>query len=728
MPLLSRLSRVFSEFVPIITYRHGITETPDGTRHSIDGPKWLRPKQREFLLRGWCFNEAKTIESVRITTKHGTQSARFGIERHDLLEAFNSNNERVLYSGFEVPLKVGRGATRFEIELKFEGEDWQPLVTEYLIRPRLKTFDPDNSIRSKHPYTEWVKTYDTFTTKDHDGIQSHIKRFHHKPLISVVVPTYNTSVKLLDTMVESVRGQLYENWELCIADDNSTEKRTRNRLKYWEEKDARIKVTYRSENGHISECTNTAIETVNGEFVALLDHDDELPAHALYYVALEILNHPDVQIIYSDEDKITTDGYRLDPYFKPDFGPDLLCSHNFVSHLGVYKTELIKTVGGFRKDFVGSQDWDLVLRCLDVIQHHQIRHIPRILYHWRLSNDSTSASVGNKDYAVTSGHRALQEYLDKHEPTGSVENGPTAGSFRIRYTTPDDPLASIVIPTRNNADLLKQCVDSILSKTTYPNFELIIVDNGSDEKAAIELLKSYESMQSISVLKHPIPFNFSELNNWATTQLKSEVFVFLNNDMEVIEPDWLRELVSHALRNGVGPVGAKLLYPDDYIQHAGMILGIGGVAGHAFKYLHRQNPGQIGRAGIIQNYSAVTAACMAIKRTVFEELGGFDAGNLGTAYNDADLCLRAWEKDYRTVYTPYALLYHHESASRGLENNSEKRIRWQQEADFLSNKWRRHIENDPFYNPALTLLMEDFSLAKPPRYKNPWQSLDKAND
>lgn len=719
---------MFSEFVPIITYRHEITETPDGTRYSIDGPKWLRPKQREFLLRGWCFNEAKTIESVRITTTHGTQTARFGIERHDLLEAFNSKNERVLYSGFEVPLKVGRGSTRFEIELKFEGEDWQPLVTEYLIRPRLKTFDPDNSIRSKHPYTEWVKAYDTLSPKDHDGIKSHIKHFQRKPLISVVVPTYNTSVKLLDIMIESVRGQLYENWELCIADDNSTDKRTRNRLKYWADKDTRINVTYRSENGHISECTNTAIETVNGEFIALLDHDDELPAHALYYVALEILSHPDLQIIYSDEDKITTDGYRLDPYFKPDFGPDLLCSHNFVSHLGVYKTELIKTVGGFRKDLVGSQDWDLVLRCLDVVQHNQIRHIPRILYHWRLSNDSTSASVGNKDYAVTSGHRALQEYLDKHEPTGSVENGPTAGSFRIRYATPGEPLASIIILSKNNADLLRQCVDSILSKTTYPNFELIIVDNGSDEEAAIELLRSYQSIDNISVIKHPIPFNFSELNNWATKQLKSEVLVFLNNDMEVIEPDWLRELVSHALRNGVGPVGTKLLYPDDYIQHAGMILGIGGVAGHAFKYLHRQNPGQIGRAGIIQNYSAVTAACMAIKKTVFEELGGFDAENLGTAYNDADLCLRAWEKGYRTVYTPYALLYHHESASRGLENNSEKRNRWQQEADFLSNKWRAMIENDPFYNPALTLLMEDFSLAKPPRYENPWQSFEKAND
>jgi GT2 family glycosyltransferase len=538
----------------------------------------------------------------------------------------------------------------------------------------------------------------------------------------VVVPTYNTPVKLLDKMVESIRNQLYDSWELCIADDHSTDKRTRSRLEYWVNRDKRIQVSFREENGHISECTNTAIDMVSADYIALVDHDDELPAHALYYVANELRNHPEAQIIYSDEDKITPDGYRLDPYFKSDFGPDLLCSHNFVSHLGVYRKDLLKKIGGFRKDYVGSQDWDLVLRCLDHIDGTEIRHIPRILYHWRLSNDSTSASVGNKGYAVTSGRRALQEYLDKHEPTGKVENGPTFGSFRIRYATPGDPLASIIILTKNNAAILKQCVDSILSKTSYKHFEVLIVDNGSDEPEAKELLASLQSHDSIRVFDKPVPFNFSGLNNGAAAFANGEVLVFLNNDMEVIEEDWLRELVSHAIRPKVGPVGTKLLYPDDYIQHAGMIMGIGGTAGHAFKYLHRQNPGHIGRAGIIQNYSAVTAACMAIRKSVFEELGGFDAEHLATAYNDADLCLRAWEIGYRTVYTPHALLYHHESASRGQENSSLKKERWQKEADYVKKKWKSVIQNDPFYNPALSLLTEDFGLAKPPRYERPWAS------
>ena len=464
MPLLKWFLRVFSEYVPIITYRHGITETTDGVRFSIDGPRWLRPKQREFLLRGWCFNERKAIESVRIITRKGAQLARFGIERHDLLEAFNTRNEHVLYSGFEVPLKVPRGSTKFQLEYKYPKGEWQPLETEYLVRPRFKTFDPENSIKAKHPYSQWVKEYDTLSSEDHQKIRSHIQSWKSSPFISVVVPTYNTSVKLLDEMIQSIRNQLYEHWELCIADDNSTSKKTRKRLEFWHQKDPRIHVSFRTENGHISECTNTAIAMTQGDYVALVDHDDELPPHALYYVANEILEHPSAQIIYSDEDKITPDGYRTDPYFKPDFGPDLLCSHNFVSHLGVYRKSLLEKINGFRKDFVGSQDWDLVLRCLDHISPQEIRHIPRILYHWRLSNESTSASVGNKDYAVTAGRRALQEYLDKHEPTGNVEDGPTVGSFRIRYSTPGDPLVSIIILTKNNKELLQRCIDSIIEK------------------------------------------------------------------------------------------------------------------------------------------------------------------------------------------------------------------------------------------------------------------------
>ncbi len=680
------------------------------------------------MLRGWCFHKSNPLKSVRITTPMGRQIARFGIERHDLLEAFNTTSEQVLYSGFEVPLKVPRGSTKFTIEGKFKEGDWVTIITEFLVRPRLTYFDPENSIRAKHPYTKWINKHDTFSESDKDGVLQHIERFESKPFISIVVPTYNTPPILLDQMVESVRSQWYEHWELCIADDKSSEIKTLKRLRYWAKKDSKIKVAYRTENGHISACSNTAIEITMGDYVALLDHDDILPPYALYYVANEILKHPDVQIIYSDEDKITPDGYRLDPYFKPDFGIDLLGSHNFVSHLGVYRKDLLNKAGGFREGFVGSQDWDLVLRCLDHIEPTQIRHIQRILYHWRMSTESTSASVGNKNYAVTSGKRALQEYLKKYEPSGTVENGPSFGSFRIQYSSPGNPKASIIILSKNNSVFLSRCIESILEKTSYRNYEIIVIDNGSDEPETKKYLTGISEKSSVSVVEDQIPFNFSQLNNRAVAITNGDVLVFLNDDIEVISEEWLGELVSHTLRPKVGPVGAKLIYPDGYIQHAGIILGVGGIAGHAFKFLHYLNPGHIGRAGIIQNYSAVTAACMAIKKEVFEELGGFDQENFSVAYNDVDFCLRAWDRGYRTVYTPHATLYHHESASRGFENNHQKKKRWQQEADNFSAKWQPVIENDPFYNPALTLFEENFRLADPPRYKKPWLESEKGEN
>ncbi len=720
MPVLNWFIRLLGGFLPVSAYRHRILDTPEGIRISLDSPRNLRPKQREFLLRGWCCSQSQRIQAMRIITPAGRQKARYGIERHDVQEALQTQSESVLYSGFEVPLKIPRGSTRFTLEAQLEDGSWHPVITEYLTRPLLEIFDQESLTNSRHPYVLWTREHDQLSPQDRKQIVQHIRHFATKPLISIVVPTYNTPVRLLDKMIQSVNDQLYENWEICIADDNSTRHSTRRRLKFWENQDERIKVFFRPENGHISACSNSAIELATGEFIALLDHDDELAPHALYWVALEIDNHPDCQIIYSDEDKLSVDGYRTDPYFKPDFGKDLLCSHNFVSHLSVYRSELIRQVGGFREEFVGSQDWDLVLRCLDHVEEKQIRHIPRILYHWRQSEQSTSASMRNKRYAVDSGRRALEEYLSKHEVHASVQDGPTMGSFRIHYDTPGNPLVSIIVLTKNNGALLKRCVDSIQAITGYENYELIIVDNGSDEPKSKALLASLKEGEKVRVFEKPLPFNFSLLNNWAAKRAEGDILLFLNDDIEVIDEDWLREMVSHAMRKAVGPVGAKLLFPDDYIQHAGMILGISGLAGHAFKFLHRTNPGHIGRAGIIQNYSAVTAACMAIRRNVFDEVGGFDEENLGTAYNDADLCLRAWEKGYRTLWTPHALLIHHESASRGLEDNLEKKERWQSEADYLQANWKTYIDNDPFYNPALSLLTEDFSLAQPPRYSRPW--------
>ncbi len=715
-----RFIRMLGYFLPLSTYRPLPRETAEGIIFSLDSPRKLRPKQREFLFRGWCFSKSQRIKAVRIITPAGWQKTRYGIERHDLLEAFPTWSDSVLHAGFEVPVTAPRGSTRFTLEAQLEDGSWRPIITEYFIRPLLTIFHREKLFKGLHRYVRWTREHDQLSPRDRKRISQHIRIFEAKPLFSIVAPTYNTEVRLLDKMIQSVLDQLYDNWELCIADDNSTKRSTRRRLRYWEKRDERIKVTFRTENGHISACSNSALELVTGEFIALLDHDDELAPHALYLVALEILTHPDCQIIYSDEDKISVDGYRSDPYFKPDFGRDLLCSHNFVSHLCVYRTDLIRKLGGFREAFVGSQDWDLVLRCLDHVEEKQIRHIQRVLYHWRLTGQSTSASMRNKRYAVDSGRRALEEYLSKHENHAEVLDGPTLGSFRIRYGTPGHPLVSIIILTRNNAALLQRCVDSIQAMTSYPNYEVVIVDNGSDDPQTMDLLASLENSEKARVLAKPVPFNFSLLNNWAVRRAEGDILLFLNDDIEVIEEDWLREMVSHAMRKAIGPVGAKLIFPDGYNQHAGMILGIGGVAGHAFKFLHRNNPGHIGRAGIIQNYSAVTAACMAIRRDVFEKVGGFDEENLGTAYNDADLCLRAWEKGYRTVWTPHALLIHHESASRGLEDNPEKKKRWKSEADYMLAKWKPQIENDPFYNPALTLQREDFGLARPPRYVRPW--------
>ena len=721
MKRLNGLIRLLSNFLPVATYRPFPRETPEGITFNLDSPYKLRPKQREFLFRGWCFSKSQRIKAMRIITPSGWQKVRYGIERQDLLEAYRTSSNAVLYSGFEVPVTTPRGSTRFTLEAQLEDGSWHTVITEYFVRPLLTILHRERLFKSQRRYVRWTREHDQLSPRDRKRIAQHIRIFETKPLFSIVVPTYNTEVGLLDKMFRSVLDQLYDNWELCIADDNSTRRSTRRRLQYWEDRDDRIKINYRTENGHISACSNTALELVTGEFIALLDHDDELAPHALYLVALEILTHPHSQIIYSDEDKISMDGYRADPYFKPDFARDLLCSHNFVSHLCVYRSDLVRKIGGFREGFVGSQDWDLVLRCLDHVDETQIRHIQRILYHWRLTGESTSASMRNKRYAVDSGRRALEEYLSKHESGAEVLEGPTLGSFRIRYDIPGNPLVSIIILTRNNADLLRRCVDSIRTLTGYARYELIIVDNGSDDPQAKDLLASLAVKEEARVLAKPIPFNFSRLNNWAARKAEGDVLLFLNDDIEVVEEDWLREMVSHAMRKSIGPVGAKLIFPDGYNQHAGMILGVGGVAGHAFKFLHRSNPGHIGRAGIIQNYSAVTAACMAIRRTVFEELGGFDEENLGTAYNDADLCLRAWDKGYRTVWTPHALLIHHESASRGLEDNPEKKKRWQSEADYMLAKWKPLIENDPFYNPALSLQREDFSLARPPRYAKPWE-------
>lgn len=565
-------------------------------------------------------------------------------------------------------------------------------------------------------YPAWVARYDTPTERQLHALARRIDALPLQPLISVVLPVYNTPEKWLRRAIESVVKQFYDNWELCIADDCSSEPHVRKVLEKYRDRDSRIKVVFRESNGHISATSNSALELASGEFVALLDHDDELSSDALLWVVDEINRHPDAALIYSDEDKLTVDGQRQDAYFKSDWNPDLFLSHNMISHLGVYRTDVIREVGGFRQGFEGSQDWDLALRVTEKIGEQQIRHIPRVLYHWRLIPNSTSMGVEAKPYAVQAAIKAISEYLERRGITASVGEADGNWGVRVRYPLPEKrPLLSIIIPTRNGLALVRKCVESIVAKTTYSSYEIIIVDNGSDDPETLDYFSALQKSNTARVIRDDAPFNYSALNNRAVAQAQGSVIALLNNDVEIISPDWADEMVSHALRPEIGAVGGRLLYPDDTVQHAGIILAGDLIAFHAHKYLPRPHPGYFGRAGLIQNFSAVTAACLVARKAVYEEVGGLDE-NLTVAYNDVDFCLKLREKGYRILWTPYAQMYHHESASRGYDDmQQEKKQRLKIEAQLMRNRWGQLLHNDPAYSPNLALDLEDFSLAWPPR-------------
>jgi glycosyltransferase involved in cell wall biosynthesis len=568
------------------------------------------------------------------------------------------------------------------------------------------------------------------------------------------MPTYNTPEKWLVAAIESVRRQLYENWELCIADDASKEPHVRKILERYQKKDPRIKVVIRESNGHISAASNSALALAHGEFIALLDHDDEIRPHALACVALELDAHPNADLLYSDEDKIDENGHRYDHYFKPDWNPDLFLVQNYVSHLGVYRTLLVREVGGFRVGYEGSQDWDLAMRVVERTAPDRIRHIPKILYHWRSVPGSTAMLIGAKTYATQAAEKVITEHFVRVGVEASIS--PTKGSYwRVLYPIPHPaPRVTIIVPTRNRLNVLKPCIESILAKTTYPNFEILIVDNESDDPETAEYLRELEARAGgerrkekgegkasflvappvaqrvsgsaspardrVRVVHFPGEFNFSAINNFGVSQTDAPLVALLNNDLEVIHGDWLDEMVSHAVRPEIGCVGAKLYYPDDRIQHAGVILGIGGVAAHAWQTHPRGAAGQAHRNLLQQNLSAVTAACLVIRREIYEQVGGFEADKLKVAFNDVDFCLKVRAAGYRNFWTPYAELYHHESASRGAEDTLEKRDRFRGEVEYMTNKWGDALVNDPAYNPNLTLTINDFTLALPPR---PWPPL-----
>ena len=563
----------------------------------------------------------------------------------------------------------------------------------------------------KNPsYEKWMKN-----NEPNDVALAHQRNsaalFDYRPKISIVVPVFNTPPHMLRDMIESVINQTYDKWELCIADGNSQESEVQHMLAEQASKYPQIKVITLRENIGIAGNTNEAISISDGEFVGFLDHDDVLAPYALYEIVSYLNEKPDTDFIYTDEDRLSKNGKkRFDPFFKPDWGPtvDTLRSLNFFRHLAVIRRSFLDKIGWLKIGYEGAQDYELILRVIESTD--KIGHIEKILYHWRAHGLSTSTGPV-KPSAGEAAKKALSDHLARTETHARVESLDDIGRYRIIYDLIGKPLVSIIIPTRDKADVLKTCIDSIVEKNTYTNIEIVIADNQSSDESAIEYLKTVSRTDPrVRVLNYNFPFNYSSINNYAAGQARGDVLLFLNNDMEVISPDWLESMLGHIIRPEVGAVGCKLYYPDNTVQNAGIVMGITNFVGESYKRFARIAHGYKSGLMIDRNVSAVTGACMMIKRETFEEVDGFDE-QFQVAYNDVDLCLKIRSKGYLIVWTPFAELYHHESLSRGKPSTKEKWYKEMRERNYLMSKWGTTIQQgDPYYNIHLNQSSADFTL------------------
>ena len=527
------------------------------------------------------------------------------------------------------------------------------------------------------------------------------KKMEYEPLISIVIPVYNIEREYLVQCLESILAQTYQNFEICLADDNSTSEETITTLKEYEEKDKRIKVVYRKENGHISKATNSAIEISSGEYIALMDDDDVITEDALYQFVKVLNNHPEADLIYSDEDKMEMDGMLSDPHFKPDYAPDTLLGGNYICHFSLYRKKIIDKIGGFRSEFVGAQDYDLVLRFVEHTEH--IYHIPKVLYHWRKIPGSTAVTIDNKEYAIENGRKAVEEALERRGLKGKVIAPIKSAHYIVEYDVVDSPLVSIIIPTKDCSRILDNCLKSIYEKSTYKNFEVIVVNNNSVKNSTFKLFERYKNKyKNFKVLDANYEFNYSKLNNDAVKFSKGEYVLLLNNDTEVVTKNWIELMLGYAMQNHVGAVGVKLLYPDLTVQHGGIILGIAGIAANVYSDVDSESYGTFGRLLIPYDYSAVTAACLMIKKEKYLSVNGLDE-NLKVAYNDVDFNIKILESGYYNVFLPMVNLIHFESKSRGKDTSGEKSQRLQKESEYMIKKWGDKLKNDKFYNKNLSL-------------------------
>lgn len=557
------------------------------------------------------------------------------------------------------------------------------------------------------PYGPWYEEHKV-SVQELERQRKH--SFPFEPVISIVVPVYNTPEVFLRQMIESVRGQSYGKWELCIANASPKNSEVKAVLDGYARKDPRIHVKDLEENRGIAENTNEAFALAGGEFVGLLDHDDLLSPDTLYEITDLLNKDRQYDVVYTDEDKVTTDlQEHFQPHLKPDFNLDLLRANNYICHFFVARRSLVEQTGGFRKEFDGAQDYDFIFRCVEAAE--KVGHVPRILYHWRTHKASTADNPSSKMYAFEAGRRAIEEHLKRCGVKGAeVTHTPDYGFYDVRYPVRGEPLVSIIIPSKDHKETLQNCLESIWNRSTYGNFEILIVENNSEKQETFEYYRELEKKKNVRILRWKGIFNYSAINNFAVKEAKGDYFLFLNNDIEVITPDWIEYLLSNCQRPEVGITGAKLYYPDDTIQHAGVIIGIGGIAGHAFLGMKRNRTGYLHKASLQMDYSAVTAACMMMKREAFERTEGFEE-KLAVAFNDVDLCLRTGQAGYLVVYCPKAEMYHHESKSRGAEDSEEKVRRFQQEIEFMRSRWIALLKSgDPCYNKNLTLSKWNYSL------------------
>ena len=538
------------------------------------------------------------------------------------------------------------------------------------------------------------------------------EKFVLRPLISIILPVYQPDPKFLKAAINSVQTQIYDNWELCIVDDASPSNEGRKIIEKMAGEDTRIKYHFREENGHIAACSNDALKLATGSFIGFLDHDDMLSSDALYQVVSAINDDTELDLIYSDEDKVNENGQFSDPYFKPDWSPDSFLARNYINHFTVVRKELVDKVGGFRQGFEGSQDFDLLLRVTELT--NKIHHIPKVLYHWRMHKGSTAMVENAKSYAFESGVKALTEAFVRRKVDGRAKiiKG-LPGYYQIRYNIKLPGKVSIIIPSKDQKDVLKVCIDSIITRSTWSNYEIILISNNSTDPELFELAASYKEKlgEKFQFFEHNIEFNYSAIMNFAVSKSSGEYIALLNNDTEIVTADWMEAMMEQAQRKSIGAVGVKLLYHNDTIQHAGVVIGLGGVAGHTFIGKQKDEPGYYYYLWAVNNYSSVTAACLMCRKDVYHEVGGFDE-NLAVEYNDVDFCLKLVEKGYRNVFLPHVVLYHYESLSRGHPHkDKESYARHVREIKYFKDRWQKYIDHDPCYNPNLSKDYTDFRLA-----------------